>query len=265
MADVSGVGMRRHFSTEEEEALRRDESTNSIVKRDAKTSVDVRGKDPTWVETKHHQQGPMENKIGAADVAFAAFDAAGAAGIHVTGGAFVQMVVGGLEVASPVLAFGLGLHQLHEAHAKGDEQARALAQDNAHVAVIGALDLPESYKAARLGGDYKHVAKGPNSPAFRATEALLRDKPGLATLQLHADRGMNRARDCARSGMPVDQFLRANPKIAEQHEKDAAFHEGFEAYLDSLAKLPPDQMKALELRLEERDGWYAQSRIQVRV
>jgi hypothetical protein len=258
MSEVSGVTGRRHFSAEDEEALRRDESTTSIVKRDTKTNVDIGGTDRTWSETKHHQQSPMDNKLGSIEVAISAVEGLEIAGVHLP---FALAA----SVALPVAGFGFGLYALHEAHVKGDEQARAVATDNAHVALIGALELPSSYKEARLEGDYKHVAKGPNGSAFRATERLMEDKKGLATLQLHADRGMNAARDLARSGMSVEVFLATNPKVAESYKNDAAFHEGFDAYRHAKAKLPPDQMKSFENKLDERDGWYAQSQIQFRV
>ena len=109
------------------------------------------------------------------------------------------------------------------------------------------------------------MAKDTSSPAFKMTEALLQDKKGLATLQLHADRGMNAARDLTRSGMTDAAFLSANPKVAESYKKDAAFREGFDAYLHAKATLPSGQLKAFEQKLEERDGWYARSQISFRV
>ncbi len=258
MSEVGGVGARRHFSADEEEALRRDESTNSVVKRDAKTNVDIYGTDRSWVATKHHQQSPMDNKAAVLDVAHVAFE-----GLEMTG--VVHLGAAG-PIGGALVGTALGLYALAEAHAKGDEQAQALAKDNAHVALIGALDLPESYKAARLDGEYKHVAKGTSSPAFKMTEAICQDKKGLATLQLHADRGMNAARDLSRSGMmTAESFLEANPKIAESYKNDAAFREGFDAYRHAKAHLPSGKMKELEDKLNERDGWYAQSQVSFRV
>lgn len=257
MSEVGGVGARRHFSAAEEEALRRDESTNSIVKRDAKTNVDISGTDRSWVATKHHQQSPMDNKMTVLDVGHVAFEGLEIAGVVHLGAAGP---IGGM-----VVGLALGSYGLVEAHAKGDEQAQALARDNAHVALIGALDLPESYKAARLDGEYKHVAKGNGSPAFKMAEAICQDKKGLATLQLHADRGMNAARDLSYSGMTKEAFLKANPKMAESYENDAAFHEGFDAYLHAKAHLPPAEMKDVENKLIERDGWYTQSQVSFRV
>jgi hypothetical protein len=258
MSEVSGVGTRRHFSVDEEEALRRDESTNNIIKRDTKVGVDIYGTDRSWRATKHHQQGFSHAPIaGGLEVAHALYDGVEIAGIFHGG------VVG--AIAGPLAGLALGIYSLGEAHAKGDEQARALAKDNAHVALIGALDLPEAYKAHRFEGEYKHVARGTGSPAFKMAEALCQDKKGLATLQLHADRGIHAARDLVRSGMTVEAFFSVNPKIAEAYKKDAAFREGFDAYLWAKANLPRHELQRLDAKLEERDGWYAQAQVSVRV
>ncbi|MBX3207320.1 MAG: hypothetical protein KF764_19895 [Labilithrix sp.] len=258
MSEVSGIGARRHFSAEEEEALRRDESTSSIVKRDAKTNVEIYGTDRSWVATKHHQQSPCHDPVASA----LEIGHAGVEGLEIAG--LVHLGVAG-AVGGPLVGLALGTYTLAEAHVKADEQARALAKDNAHVALIGALDLPTSYKAARLDGEYKHVARGANTPAFKMTEAVLADKKGRATLQLHADRGMHAARDLTRSGVTAEQYLKQHPKIADTYARDAAFREGFDAYLHAAAALAPAEMKAFEAKIAERDGWYAQSQISFRV
>jgi hypothetical protein len=271
MSEVSGIGARRHFSVEEEEALRQDESTSSVVKRDAKVGVEIYGTDRSWRATKHHQQGFVHGVVGTmangAEIGHAAFEGAEIAGaVHLENIAVLGAAGGILgAVGGPIAGLALGIYSLGEAHAKADEQARALAKDDAHVALIGVLDLPASYKAHRLDGEYEHVAKGNGSPAFKMAEAIRQDKKGLATLQLHADRGMNAARDLCRSGMTVAAFLAANPKVAESYRKDAAFREGFDAYLHAKANLPRDEVKELERKLDERDGWYAQSQISFRV
>lgn len=257
MSDVSGVGARRHFSSDEEAALRQDESTGSIVKRDTRLSVEIRGVDPTQVDVKHHQQSPLDNKMGAVEVAHAAYDAAELAGIAHGGAA---TAIGGAFVA-----FGFGLYSFHEAQEKGHEQAGAIAKDAAHVALIGALDLPESYKTVRLEGAYKHVPVNDQSPATQMAARIIADPKGRAVLQLHADRGMNAARDLARSGLGAEAFLKANPRAAASYASDAAFREGFDAYRHVRTSLPPENVKALDARLDERDGWYAQSQVSFRV
>jgi hypothetical protein len=258
MSEVSGVGARRHFSVDEEEALRRDESTNSIVKRDTNVGVNIYGTDRSWRATKLHQQDFSHDPVGGGlEVAHSAFEGMELAGILHAG------ALG--AIGAPLAGLALGIYSLGEAHAKGYEQARALAKDNAHVALIGALDLPEAYKAHRFEAEYKHVARNNGSPAFKMTEALCKDKKGLATLQLHADRGMHAARDLMRSGMTVATFLSVNPNVAEAYKKDAAFREGFDAYLWAKANLPREESQKLDAKLEERDGWYAQAQVSVRV
>jgi hypothetical protein len=273
MSDVQGVSGRRHFSPEEEAALRTDESTTSIVKRDTRTSVELHGADLPWPEVKLHQQGLGDNKLGMLKAALPAVEGAEIAGVvaHLEHAAaatraahLVEVGAAAAEIVVPVAAFGLGLYELSEAHAKGDEQREALARDVGHVALIGALDLPESYKCGRLDTDYKHVPKGDHSPAFHALEGLKADPKGLATLQLHADRGMQAARDLAASGMTQEAFLKSHPKVAEGFVNDAAFREGFHGFLHAKATMSKTDMADFEQRLNERDGWYAQSQTHVR-
>jgi hypothetical protein len=261
MSDVSGVSAKRHFSGEEEEALRHDESTSDIVKRDARTTVDISGTDRSWQSTKHHQQEVLDNKMGGFEVALTTIHGAELAGaIHVGG-----MLATGIAGGGAVGGFALGAYSLYEAHEKADEQKAALTKEYAHVALIGALDLPESYKAARFDGDYRKVSKEPGSQSFKMTEGLRADAKGLAVLQLHADRGMNAARDLSRAGMDTASFFRANPRAAESYAKDAAFREGFDAYRHTRATQSPEVTRALDRKLDERDGWYAQSHVTFRV
>jgi len=96
------------------------------------------------------------------------------------------------------------------------------------------------------------------------TEQLTKDKKGAAVLQLHADRGMNAARELAASGQSVEAFLKANPKVEEAYRKDAAFREGFDAYLWAKGNLPKKDFDAVEASLNERDGWYSRHEVQFR-
>lgn len=256
MSTVNGVGTSRHFTPEEEETLRRDESTSAIVKRDAKTSVDISGTDRSWRATKEAQQRHF-GWAGVIEGGHAAFEGAEIAGaIHLQGAAAQAGVIGGA-----VVGLALGLHGLHEAHVKGEELARARSRDDAHVALIAVLDLPEGYKASRFEGEYKGVGREAGTPAFKMAEGLSADRKGLATLQLHADRGMNAARELMKSGMTVEAFLAVQPKVAEQYRRDAAFREGFDAYLYARANLPAAEWKAMEAKLAERNAWYLQAQV----
>ncbi len=70
---------------------------------------------------------------------------------------------------------------------------------------------------------------------------------------------MNAARDLLASHKDVATFLNENPKVADTYVKDAAFHEGFDAYLSTKDR------KGVDQQLESRDGWYAQSHVSFRV
>jgi hypothetical protein len=263
MSEVGAVGVRRHFSSEEEEALRRGEGTSAIVQRDTTIGVDIHGSDPTRRQVADRQKEHW-GLCGGGSLTHAVVDGLHLAEIHAlekvlgAGGAFVM-------IGGSLAGFALGAHELLEARANGKEQGEAITREQAHVAVLGALDLPAGYKGARLDKDFKEVPRGFQSTSFRMTEAIVKDKPGLAALQLQCDRGMNAARDLAQSGLGREAFLAANPKVAEAYAKDAAFHEGFDAYGFTRASGNPKQLEALDRKLEERDGWYAQSQIAFRV
>lgn len=269
MSDTSVTGAsRRHFTPEDEEMLRRNESTNDIVKRDTKQTVDVHGRDLSRREVAEHQNGHggAAGYIEVGKTAIEGLDMTGLtelcahAAIHY--GANASVIAGleiGLVAGAPVAAFALGMHQLAEAHEQGDEQNAAVVRENIHVATICALQLPEDYKIQRLDNDYKSVPRTNDSPANKMTESLLKDPKGLAVLQLHCDQGMNAARDLLASHEDVATFLKENPKIAATYVKDAAFHEGFDAYLSTKDRA------ALDKQLNERDGWYAQSQVSFRV
>ncbi len=269
MADgVGGVGAKRHFSPEEEEALRKDESTSTIVKKDAKIDCEIWGVEKNFEQTKEHQQNHVDKVVGGLVIGTKLIDMLELVGIiekALHHAPKVEKVLGpALLPAAAIVGLVAGMHENDEAIVKGQEQNRAIKKDNAHVALVGALDLPDSYRAKRFG-DFKHVPRENGTVAFRMTEALRSDKQGLATLQLHADRGMHAARDLMNSKMSVEAFLKANPKVAEAYAKDAAFREGFDAYLHAKANMPSAEFQKFEAKLNERDGWYAQSQIAIRV
>jgi hypothetical protein len=263
MTDVTRAGgaAKRHFTEGEEEALRRDEATSAIVAKGG--GADIRGTDRTWRQTKDEQQGHVGLVSGLAlgkDV----YEAAelGGALPHAVERLLAQTP---MPIALAVGSLGAGTYEWVEAQAKGKEQSAALGRDQAHVALVGALDLPAGYKQQRLEKDFGSIERSNQSAAFKLTERLMADKPGLTTLQLHCDRGMNAARDMARSGMKAEAFLQANPKVADAYAKDAAFHEGFDAYLHTKASAPAADVRAMDQKLDERDGWYSQSQLAIKV
>lgn len=247
MSGIEGVGGRVHLRPED------DETTTAIVRRDTKAAIS--GNDATWREMKTEHQEHV-GVAGGAELAVT--------GLHINEiGGIVHLGAAG-AIGGAFAALGLGIYSLHEAHEKGDAQKAALARDNAHVAVIFNLALPPSYSNKRLNGDYKHVQKD-KGPAFDQMRAIQSDTKGRAVLQLHADRGMNAARDLTGSGMTRDAFMKANPKIADQCAKDAAFKEGFDAYVFTKQHCTIDEGLEMDRQLDLRDGWYAQDHVSIRV
>ena len=234
-----------------------EESTNAIVKRDTLVGVDIQGKDASHREVVTKQKAHV-GAGGRAELGHAAFEGAGVAGLHVP-------VVGiALEVASPLVALGIGLYALHEAQEKGKAQSAALTQEYAHVAVIATLDLPTGYKCQRLEGDFKHVSKESSSRSAKMTEALNADPKGRAVLQHHCDRGIKAAEEMSQSGQTKEAYLAANPKIAEAYAKDAAFHEGFDASVYTKEKNVPGEIDKLMKDVDGRNGWNARESYAVR-
>jgi len=136
MNGVSGVGSRVHLTPEDAE------STTGIDERDAK--VTIHGYDKRFAQVKEGQQGHF-GLWDAASVGHAGYEgvelaeipamehAATASGGSAAGGP-ISGAIGGLW---------LGIHELLEAHAKGDAQNAAIRKDYAHVAVIDALNLTD--------------------------------------------------------------------------------------------------------------------------
>lgn len=273
MSGVGGVssGSSRHFREDEEAALRADASSAGIIKKD--TGAALHGFDRTRPQVKEHQQSVSENGASAGVEAGHALaegsDIVGVSGhaVEAVAGANAAAAVeAGATILGPIAGLALGVHSLMEAHQKGDEQAAAIQRDTAHVALIGVLDLPSGYKTSQFEGKYAHVGRGVHDPASSMTASLQNDPKGLAVLQLHCDRGMNAARDAiaaAKNGVTMQAFLAQNPRVADALAKDPAFAEGFSAYLSTASD--PAGKAELDRKLNERDGWYAQSSVQFRV
>lgn len=259
--DVCRVGGRERFSPEEEEAVRKDESTSAVAKRahrEAKVGGDapeVRGDDKSRGEVKAEQKG-FHAAPFAAHVGHAAFEGSHMLEVHAV--EHFVLFGGGAVGAAASLGGGalagllLGAWELEEAHENGVAQREALAKDQIHVAILGALDLPAGYKQARLDF-YRDVPRGHGSAAFRITEALAKAPKAIAVLQLHADRGMHAALECRAAGLGKADLLRANPKLAAQYAEDPAFKEGFDAALS----VTDAEVPKLKADLEARDARYA--------
>lgn len=247
MSEVSGVGSRVHLRPDD------DESTTSIVARD--TKVAIRGNDITWRQEKAAQQAHV-GVIDALHIGHAGFEGAELSGAaHAGRAGVIGGAVGGLW---------LGVFEFKEMHEKRDAQATAITRDCAHVAVVGSLALPDCYKTKRFEKDFAHVSRT-HGDAPAMLQKLDADPKGRALLQLHSDRGMHAAKDLMLSKATVEGFLNAHPKVAEQYRQDAAFREGFDAYLFTKANGSGREIATMEAGLIERDGWYAADHIAIRV
>jgi len=271
--NVPGASSPRnhHFSREEEEELHKDPSTSAIlnkVRSDANIGgpgIEVRGDDKTWRATKQEQQSHV-GVAGGLSIAHAAAEAVHLAELHTVEAATLGglSVAGGLVIAGTLGGAALGVSEWLEAHHKGKEQAAALTKDEMHVAMLTQLDLPNGYKAGQIAQRSQAGSSAQSVAMKMATPFSTIDKPLLATMQLHADRGMRSGLDFLESGMPKDRFLAANPKIAEAYAKDPAFHDGFDS-MEWAKKQGPGEYEATKAKLNERDGWYQQSNVTYRL
>lgn len=158
-----------------------EESTSAILKRD--TGVEVHGNDKTLRDTKTEQREHVGIAGGVE------LGVTGMKGFEIAEAGMPAIAEAGFGVLLPVAGFGLGLYGLQEAHEHADEQNAAIVKDQAHVALVGALDLPANCKDQAFG-DRSETPRGPSSKAFKMTERIMQDKAGLATLQAHCDRGV---------------------------------------------------------------------------
>lgn len=244
----------RHFTDADAKDLGREPSTDETVRGATGKKVHIHGRDKTQRDVAAEQK----THIGIGGVSALATAVEGA---EIIGHSFGL----GVTIATPIVGFGLGVTELMIARKQGAEQADALARENIHVALVGALDLPAAYKASRYAA-HPGVSRENGTEAFRMTEKLRADPKLRAGLQHRADMGMLAARDCASMAgttkEKVASFLAAHPKIEDLYENDAAFREGFEAYLHT--KQSGGDVAALDRRLDAGHVWRTETTVQVR-
>jgi hypothetical protein len=274
MNGVGACGSRdHHFTPEEDEALRKDPSTSQIlnaVRSDAHVGgprVEVRGDDRTWRATKEEQN--HMGRGGWTAVTHTGLDAAHLAEFgaveKLTAEGVGAAVAGGLVIVGALGGFALGVHEWNEAHLKGEEQNAALARDELHVAMLTQLELPQGYKTEQLAQRAQAGQSAQSTAQKMATPFATLDKPLVAAMQLHADRGMHAARDLLEAGTTKAAFFAANPKVAEAYTKDAAFHDGFDALVWAHEQKAQGAYKDALAKLTERDCWYSQSNVNYRI
>jgi hypothetical protein len=245
---ISSVGEWRNRQWKDEE------STNAILKRD--TGVDVHGNDKTLHDVKAEQRGEV-GVVGGLELGVTAIK-----GVEVAEAGMPAVAELGCAFVLPLAGLVLGGFVLHEAHEKGDAQKAAMVNDQAHVALAGALDLPAGCKD-RAFGDRSETPRGPNSPAFKMTENIMKDKAGLAVLQAHCDRGVMSAYAQIPmpipEGMTLDKFLESRPQLKQICDDDAAFKVGFESYWNAGAA----DRKELLANVDKHDVRSAQTSVQI--
>ncbi|MBX3190323.1 MAG: hypothetical protein KF819_25210 [Labilithrix sp.] len=259
----------RHFSPEEEKELERDMSTSQIlnkVRKDASAGseyVEVRGDDKPWRTVKNDQKMHV-GVLGGLSLGHTAIEAIHIAEIHAVESAVVAAGAAGGAVAvggGAVAGFALGVAEWHHAYLNGKEQHAALVKDEMRVAMLTHLDLPQGYKTEQFKERDQAGRTSDSTVQKMATPFATTDKSLIATLQLHADRGMNAARDFLASGWSKDQFMNAHPDVAKAYARDAAFHDGFDALVWAKKQKGPEVYDQAIKKLEERDCWYAASNI----
>ena len=271
MSEVGGVGSRQQFRDDELDAMRRDESTSTIVnqaRRDAgfkESDVSVRGDDRTLKEVLHDRGTHIalgESVGGAAHV----IEVGEAVGV----GEHASEALGRWpHVAIPVVAFVAAQYGMYEMEKDKMEMKDGATRDQLHAAILVHLEVPTGFKQeeiARLG-----VSMTKQSAASKISDQFeLTDKSRAATLQLHCDQGMNAARTMIESGGQKDAFLKANPEIAKRYAADAAFHNGFDAlrWAKNDSVKPggdPASYSAAIKSLNDRDARYDEAHITCRV
>jgi hypothetical protein len=273
MSDVGGVGSssRQQFRDDEIDAMRKDESTSTIVnkaRRDAgfkESDVAVRGDDRTLNEVLHEHHG----EIGRGEAACGVID-----GIHILEavgvGEHAMHALGRAPlILLPVGAFVAGQYGMYETEKWKMEMKDGATRDQLHAAILVHLDVPTGFKQeeiAKLG-----VSMNKQGAASKISDQLeLRDKPLAATLQLHCDQGMNAARTMLEAGGNKEAFLKAHADVAQRYAGDAAFHSGFDALCwakdDSLKPGgDPSSYKAALESLNARDARYDAAHITYRM
>lgn len=273
---VNGVTSgNRPFTHEEEELMKLDPSTSTVmnkVRNDAghDGGLKLRGDDRSLREVKDEQKthGGVAGAVSMTTTAHAGLEMAEIHAVEAfvtkTAPRALGIGAGGIILGS-VAELGAGIYHLAEAHAQGKELANTIAKDELHVALLTQLDLPDGYKQGQF--ERRDTAgRGAQSDVSKmTTQFATKDKPLVAILQLHADRGMNAARDLISSGQSKEDFLKANPKIAEAYASDAAFRDGFDAMVWAKDNQSPEQVKDLCKKLDERDARYSQAHVSFRV
>jgi len=271
MSDVCGVTTGgRTFTREEEDELRKDQSTSAIMNRARRdlgaTGPDValRGDDKSRRELADEQHVHV-GALGAAHRLHTLVDVVHLAEFHA-----VEKVLEaapkagvGLVAAGAVGGLVLGVLHIKEAHEHGEQLKAAVAKDELHSALLTQLDLPQGYKTTQL--ERHDASRASDGAAMKYAGVFAhKEKALVATLQLHADRGIHAAQDFAASKKTKEAFLAESPAVAKAYAEDAAFRAGFDAHVWARERSPSEVAK-LESGLACRDAGYNTAHINGRI
>lgn len=253
---------RDGYSEAEITAMKRDESASSVmnrVRRDAGLTgqpVPIRGDDRSKAELKKAWSAHDGPHAGAGLVKHVAVDMAEGTA---------------LELLAPALfAYEAGKAYL-DAKERGQELKSTAERAAMHIALVNALDVPQGYRNVEQGR-WRDVGTGFSSAAFKMAERLeTKAHAEAAILQLHADRGMNAARDLIGAGLIKDDFdpagleraLAMAPDVKAKVAVDPAYRAGFEALVWAKQHDAAAYGDTLR-RLDARDLRYTQASISFR-
>jgi hypothetical protein len=277
MDTTVGSTTRKPLEDAEIQELRRDPSTESIVKEAARTvgvslqhaagdgEIAFTAEDKTYDEVIAEKKAvlpPSELGAEAADV-----------GAHVAE-LFMKRVpkavVYGVEIGGGLLATGLLVHGYVKSVELGDHAKDAVLQDALHVALLWTLEgLPQGFRDEEIA-KRKEVAGGTGCTSAKIATAL-KANPDVAkcapVLQRHCDDGIRAAEEViAAGGRTATAFFDAHPDVAARfgprYRSDAAFRAGFDGRLwaQRQAEDPRthDDGPLREMRdgLRERESWF---------
>ncbi|MGC3978045.1 MAG: hypothetical protein QM751_07295 [Paludibacteraceae bacterium] len=95
----------------------------------------------------------------------------------------------GLVIGGAIAGFGLGVYELHEAHENGKAQSEALTREQAHVGLVGALDLSGRLQDEALRTGLRRGVARNRERRLQDRRAAHGRQDRLAQLQLHCNRG----------------------------------------------------------------------------
>lgn len=148
----------------------------------------------------------------------------------------------------------------------GHERADALTKDACHIVIVGSLNgLPQGFAAAELA---RYPESERNSTLVTNMGKRLADDgdhQAMAVIQLHADQGMNAAKDAIDGGVTLQASLKSNPTVAKRYAEDPAFKAGFDAMFWAKEKGGPGVYGATSFALSNRDDGYVAHQVQCRV